>query len=87
MAVFAATGAFLSFFHQGSLGGVAGVLFSRPFSYREGVYVWTWTFFKFTGPQLDYGPCFTLTSYKAYSTKSQAKKLVADNVVEAFWPK
>jgi Ni/Fe-hydrogenase subunit HybB-like protein len=26
MAVFAATGAFLSFFHQGSLGGVAGVL-------------------------------------------------------------
>ena len=29
MAVFAATGAFLSFFHQGSLGGVAGVLFGK----------------------------------------------------------
>jgi Ni/Fe-hydrogenase subunit HybB-like protein len=35
MAVFAATGAFLSFFHQGSLGGVAGVLFGRPFAFRE----------------------------------------------------
>jgi Ni/Fe-hydrogenase subunit HybB-like protein len=37
MAVFAATGAFLSFFHQGSLGGVAGVLFGRPFAFREGL--------------------------------------------------
>jgi hypothetical protein len=36
MAVFAATGAFLSFFHQGSLGGVAGVLFGRPFAYPGG---------------------------------------------------
>ncbi len=33
MAVFAATGAYLSFFHQGSLGGVAGVLFGRPFAF------------------------------------------------------
>ena len=37
MAVFAATGAFLSFFHQGSLGGVPGVMFGRPFGFREGV--------------------------------------------------
>jgi molybdopterin-containing oxidoreductase family membrane subunit len=35
MAVFAATGAFLSFFHQGSLGGVAGVFYGRPFAFRE----------------------------------------------------
>ena len=45
MAVFAATGAFLSFFHQGSLGGVPGVLFGRPFGFREGIFVWPWTFF------------------------------------------
>jgi molybdopterin-containing oxidoreductase family membrane subunit len=39
MAVFAATGAFLSFFHQGSLGGVSGVLFGRPFAYREHILI------------------------------------------------
>jgi len=48
MAVFAATGVFLSFFHQGSLGGVPGVLFARPFGFREGVFIWPWTFFLFT---------------------------------------
>ncbi|MBW2099845.1 MAG: polysulfide reductase NrfD, partial [Deltaproteobacteria bacterium] len=48
MAIFAATGAFLSFFHQGSLGGVAGVLYGRPFGSREGLLVWPWTFFLFT---------------------------------------
>ena len=60
MAVFAATGAFLSFFHQGSLGGVAGVLFGRPFAYREGLFIWPWTFFLFTWSAAAYGPCFTL---------------------------
>ncbi len=81
MAVFAATGAFLSFFHQGSLGGVAGVLFGRPFSYREGVFVWPWTFFLFTWSAAAYGPCFTLTLTKLIE-KITGKKLVADNVVE-----
>ncbi|HSM90319.1 MAG TPA: NrfD/PsrC family molybdoenzyme membrane anchor subunit, partial [Desulfobacterales bacterium] len=43
MAIFAATGAFLSFFHQGSLGGVSGVLFGRPFGFRSGINIWPWT--------------------------------------------
>ena len=35
MAVFALVGTFLSFFHQGSLGGLYGVLQGRPFAFRE----------------------------------------------------
>ncbi len=81
MAVFAATGAFLSFFHQGSLGGVAGVLYGRPFAYREGVLVWPWTFFLFTWSAAAYGPCFTIfiTRLTEYFTR---KKLVKDNVID-----
>ncbi|MFO7859828.1 MAG: menaquinone reductase integral membrane subunit QrcD [Desulfosalsimonas sp.] len=60
MAVFAATGVFLSFFHQGSLGGVAGVLYARPFAYREGLLIWPWTFFLFTWSAAAVGPCFTM---------------------------
>ncbi|MCG8551715.1 MAG: polysulfide reductase NrfD, partial [Desulfobacterales bacterium] len=60
MAVFAATGAFLSFFHQGSLGGVAGVLYGRPFAFREGLLIWPWAFFLFTWSAAAFGPCFSL---------------------------
>ncbi len=81
MAVFAATGAFLSFFHQGSLGGVAGVLFGRPFAFREGILIWPWTFFLFTWSAAAYGPCFTLLLTKL-TEKISKKKLVKDNVVE-----
>jgi len=81
MAVFAATGAFLSFFHQGSLGGVSGVLFGRPFGFREGVFVWPWTFFLFTWSAAAFGPCFTLSLTKLLE-KVTGKKLVKDNVVE-----
>jgi menaquinone reductase, integral membrane subunit len=80
MAIFAATGAFLSFFHQGSLGGVAGVLFGRPFAYREGLFIWPWTFFLFTWSAAAFGPCFTLTLLKI-TEKVTGKKLVKDNVV------
>lgn len=80
MAVFAATGAFLSFFHQGSLGGVAGVLFGRPFGFREGVFVWPWTFFLFTWSAAAYGPCFTLLMTKLIE-KVTRKRLVSDSVV------
>jgi Ni/Fe-hydrogenase subunit HybB-like protein len=81
MAVFAATGAFLSCFHQGSLGGVAGVLFGRPFAVREGILVWPWTFFLFTWSAAAFGPCFTL--FITWLTeKISGKKLVKDNVVE-----
>jgi len=81
MAVFAATGAFLSFFHQGSLGGVPGVLFARPFGYREGIFVWPWTFFLFTWSAAACGPCFTILIAKITETITR-KKLVKDNVIE-----
>ncbi len=81
MAVFAATGAFLSFFHQGSLGGVAGVLFGRPFAFREGFLVWPWTFFLFTWSAAAAGPCFTILVTKITETVTR-KKLVKDNAIE-----
>lgn len=59
MALFALTGTFLSFFHQGSLGGVAGVLFARPFAYRTGFFVWPWTFFLFILSAIASGPALT----------------------------
>ena len=81
MAVFAATGVFLSFFHQGSLGGVPGVLFGRPFGFREGVFIWPWTFFLFTWSAAACGPCFTILITKL-TEKITRKKLVKDNVIE-----
>jgi len=81
MAVFAATGAFLSFFHQGSLGGVAGVLFGRPFAYREGIVIWPWTFFLFTWSAAACGPCFTIL-VTWITEKITRKKLVKQNVIE-----
>ncbi|MEA3428061.1 MAG: menaquinone reductase integral membrane subunit QrcD [Thermodesulfobacteriota bacterium] len=80
MAIFAATGAFLSFFHQGSLGGVAGVLFGRPFAYREGVFIWPWTFFLFTWSAAACGPCFTIL-VTWITEKITRKKLVKQNVI------
>jgi molybdopterin-containing oxidoreductase family membrane subunit len=80
MAVFAATGAFLSFFHQGSLGGVAGVMFGRPFAYREGLLIWPWTFFLFTWSAAAFGPCFTLLVTKITEIIT-GKKLVGDKTV------
>jgi len=81
MAVFAATGAFLSFFHQGSLGGVPGVLFGRPFAYREHIFIWPFTFFLFTWSAAAVGPCFTLM-ITGLTEKITRKKLVKDNVVD-----
>ena len=81
MAVFAATGAFLSFFHQGSLGGVPGVLFGRPFGYREHIFIWPFTFFLFTWSAAAVGPCFTLM-ITGITEKITRKKLVKDNVVD-----
>ena len=81
MAVFAATGAFLSFFHQGSLGGVAGVLFGRPFAFREGLFIWPWTFFLFTWSAAACGPCFTLSLIKLME-KITGKKLVRESAIQ-----
>ncbi len=80
MAIFAATGAFLSFFHQGSLGGVAGVLYGRPFAFREGLLVWPWTFFLFTWSAAAFGPCFTLLVTRITEAVT-GKKLVKETVV------
>ncbi len=80
MVIFAATGAFLSFFHQGSLGGVAGVMYGRPFAVREGLLVWPWTFFLFTWSAAAYGPSFTLLVTKITEVIT-GKKLVKDNVI------
>jgi molybdopterin-containing oxidoreductase family membrane subunit len=80
MAVFAATGAFLSFFHQGSLGGVPGVLFGRPFSFREGIFIWPWTFFLFTWSAAAVGPCFTILITRI-TEKVTNKQLVKPNVI------
>jgi Ni/Fe-hydrogenase subunit HybB-like protein len=81
MAIFAATGAFLSFFHQGSLGGVAGVLYGRPFAVREGIFIWPWTFFLFTWSAAAFGPCFTLFVTRL-TEKITGKKLVKQNVID-----
>jgi menaquinone reductase, integral membrane subunit len=81
MALFAATGTFLSFFHQGSLGGMFGVMQARPFAARGGFYIWPWTFFLFVLSAIAAGPCFTILCTKLTEAISR-KKLVPDNVVQ-----
>ena len=75
MAVFAATGTFLSFFHQGSLGGLFGVMYARPFAARGGFYIWPWTFFLFILSAIAAGPSFTILCTKL-AEKITRKKLV-----------
>jgi molybdopterin-containing oxidoreductase family membrane subunit len=58
--VLAAVGAFLSFFHQGSLGGLYGVLRGRPFAYRQGFAIWPSTFFLFILSAIAVGPSFLI---------------------------
>lgn len=60
MFLFAGIGAFLSFFHQGSLGGMFGVLNGRPFAFREGVGIWPTTFFLFILSAIAAGPSFIM---------------------------
>jgi molybdopterin-containing oxidoreductase family membrane subunit len=58
--VLAGVGTFLSFFHQGSLGGLYGVLRGRPFAFREGLAIWPTTFFLFILSAAAVGPSFIL---------------------------
>jgi len=83
MAVFAATGTFLSFFHQGSLGGMYGVMYARPFAFREGFYVWPWTFFLFILSAIAAGPSFTILCTKLAQWITR-KKLVHDNAFQTL---
>jgi Ni/Fe-hydrogenase subunit HybB-like protein len=58
--VLAGVGTFLSFFHQGSLGGLYGVLRGRPFAFREGLLIWPSTFFLFILSAAAVGPAFII---------------------------
>ncbi|SKA77111.1 prokaryotic molybdopterin-containing oxidoreductase family, membrane subunit [Paucidesulfovibrio gracilis DSM 16080] len=60
MALFAGIGTFLSTFHQGSLGGMYGVLIGRPYAFRDGFFIWPWTFFLFVLSAVASGPVFTV---------------------------
>jgi Ni/Fe-hydrogenase subunit HybB-like protein len=83
MALFAATGTFLSFFHQGSLGGMFGVMYARPFAARGGFYIWPWTFFLFILSAIAAGPCFTILITKL-TEKITRKKLVTDTAIQTL---
>jgi len=75
MALFAGLGAFLSTFHQGSLGGMYGVLIGRPYAFREGFFIWPWTFFLFVLSAVGTGPGFTVL-VATFMEKLTGKKLV-----------
>ena len=79
MPVFAAVGTFLSFFHQGSLGGLYGVLRGRPFAFREGIAIWPTTFFLFILSAIAAGPSF-LALITWTVEKVTRKQLVERNV-------
>jgi Ni/Fe-hydrogenase subunit HybB-like protein len=83
MALFAATGAFLSFFHQGSLGGMFGVLYARPFAARAGFYIWPWTFFLFILSAIAAGPSFTIVITKLTEALTR-KKLVPGKAIQTL---
>jgi Ni/Fe-hydrogenase subunit HybB-like protein len=73
--VLAGIGTLLSFFHQGSLGGLYGVLRGRPFAYRAGFGIWPSTFFLFILSAIAVGPSFLILVITAVE-KITAKKLV-----------
>ena len=79
--VLAGVGTFLSFFHQGSLGGLYGVLRGRPFAFREGLMVWPSTFFLFILSAAAVGPSFIVLTTWIVSKLSK-KKLVAPDALQ-----
>jgi molybdopterin-containing oxidoreductase family membrane subunit len=79
MPVFALAGTFLSFFHQGSLGGLYGVLRGRPFAFRDGLGIWPTTFFLFILSAIAAGPCFVILITKLAGLVTR-KRLVRDDV-------
>src|SRR5208282_5714379 len=79
--VLAGVGTFLSFFHQGSLGGLYGVLRGRPFAFREGLAVWPSTFFLFILSAAAVGPSFVLLTTWMVE-KITRKRLVRAGVLE-----
>jgi molybdopterin-containing oxidoreductase family membrane subunit len=81
MAVFAATGTFLSFFHQGSLGGMFGVMYARPFAERWDFYIWPSTFFLFVFSAIAAGPSFTILCTKLAEAITR-KRLVPESATQ-----
>ncbi len=79
--VLAGVGTFLSFFHQGSLGGLYGVLRGRPFAFREGLFVWPSTFFLFIVSAAAVGPSFILLTTWLVE-KISRKRLVRPPVLQ-----
>ena len=79
--VLAGFGTFLSFFHQGSLGGLYGVLRGRPFAFREGLALWPSTFFLFILSAAAVGPSFILLTTWAVQKLSH-KRLVPPEVLQ-----
>jgi menaquinone reductase, integral membrane subunit len=77
--VLAGVGTFLSFFHQGSLGGLYGVLRGRPFVYRQGFAIWPSTFFLFILSAVAVGPSFLMLVVAA-AEKLTGKQLVQPSV-------
>lgn len=83
MYVLAGVGTFLSFFHQGSLGGLYGVLNGRPFVFREAFGIWPTTFFLFIISAAAAGPSFILlTTWIA--SKVSGKRLVTPDVYQSL---
>ena len=79
--VFAGVGTFLSFFHQGSLGGLYGVLIGRPFAFRPALGIWPTTFFLFIISAAAVGPSFILLT-TALVSKLTRKRLVTPDVYQ-----
>jgi molybdopterin-containing oxidoreductase family membrane subunit len=78
--VLAGVGTLLSFFHQGSLGGLYGVLRGRPFAFREGFGIWPSTFFLFILSAIAAGPSFLLL-ITSLAEKVTGRKLVEFSVL------
>jgi molybdopterin-containing oxidoreductase family membrane subunit len=81
--VFAGVGTFLSFFHQGSLGGLYGVLRGRPFAFREELGIWPTTFFLFILSAAAVGPSFILLTTWGVQ-KISGKRLVRPQVLQSL---
>lgn len=81
--VLAGIGCFLSFFHQGSLGGLFGVMRGRPFAFREGFAIWPSTFFLFVLSAAAVGPSFIILTTKLVEWTS-GKRLVRQQVYETL---
>jgi Ni/Fe-hydrogenase subunit HybB-like protein len=77
--VLAGVGTLLSFFHQGSLGGLYGVLRGRPFAFRNGIFIWPSTFFLFILSAIATGPSF-LMLIVATVEKVTGRKLVPQEI-------